>query len=88
MAVKQVGREIIKIGKSLGVTLPQEILDHIQIKQGDKVQLRLESNGAVTIKKFAPKDYSVLDDMDQDFLDGMKDLFDNYDNALRNLVNK
>jgi putative addiction module antidote len=86
--VKSMERKITRVGNSLGVTLPQEVLDHIKVKQGDEIKFKLEPNGNVTIKKYVPINYDVLDKIDQDFLDGMKDLFDNYDNTLRNLVDR
>ncbi|WP_143287106.1 AbrB/MazE/SpoVT family DNA-binding domain-containing protein [Caenibacillus caldisaponilyticus] len=87
-AVKNMERKITKIGNSLGVTLPQEVLDHLNAKQGDEIKFILEENGKVTIKKYIPKDYSVFEDFDQDFIDGLKDLFDRYNNTLRNLAEK
>lgn len=81
-------RKVTKIGNSLGVTLPQEVLDHIKVKQGDEIKFKLEDNGKVTIRKYTPMDYDVLDEIDEEFLAGLKDLFDNYDNTLRNLADK
>lgn len=42
MAVKKVERKITRIGKSLGVTLPQDILHHLKVKQGDQLKFKLE----------------------------------------------
>lgn len=80
-------RKITKIGNSLGTTLPQEVLDHIQAKQGDEIKFILEANGRVTIKKHTPIDTELLEELniDNDFLEGVKHLFDKYDNTLRNL---
>ncbi|AGT31048.1 hypothetical protein M493_03705 [Geobacillus genomosp. 3] len=86
--VKAMERKITKVGNSLGITLPQEVLDHLKVKQGDEIQFRLEADGKVIISKHAPIDYSILDDFGQDFVDGLKDLFENYDNTLRNLAKK
>ncbi len=87
MAVKQVERKVTRIGNSLGVTLPQEVLDHLKLKQGDEVKFNLE-NGYVSFKKHKMLNVDVLEDIDQDFLDGMKDLIENYDNTLRNLADR
>ncbi|CAM3960225.1 AbrB/MazE/SpoVT family DNA-binding domain-containing protein [Geobacillus sp. FSL K6-0789] len=86
--VKPMERKITKVGNSLGITLPQEVLDHLKAKQGDEIQFRLEADGKVVISKYSPIDYSILDDFGQDFVDGLKDLFANYDNTLRNLAKK
>lgn len=86
-AVKEMERKITRIGNSIGVTLPQEILDHLQLKQGDEIKFTLE-DGKVSFKKNHVLNTDVLEGIDQDFLDGMKDLFDNYDNTLRNLSDR
>ena len=80
MAVIEVERKITKIGNSLGVTLPQEVLKHLNIKQGDEIKFQLEDNGNITVKKFTP--------VDEDFLEGFKYAFENYDDALRNLADR
>lgn len=80
MAVFEVERKVTRIGNSLGVTLPQEVLKHLEIKHGDEIKFKLEDNGNVSIKKFTP--------IDEDFLEGFKYAFENYDDALRNLADR
>lgn len=86
--MKNVERKVTWIGNSLGVTLPQEVLDHIKVKHGDEIKFVLEPDGKVTIKKYVPVNFDVLDEFDRDFLEGVKDLFDNYDNTLRRLADR
>lgn len=89
MAVKEVERKVTKIGNSLGLTLPHEVLDHIGVKHGDEVQFNLEKDGKVSIKKVNNlKNVGVLGELDQDFIDGLNDLFANYDNTIRNLADR
>lgn len=88
MAVTNVERKITRIGNSLGITLPQEVLDHLQVKQGDEIKLQLEKDGTVSFKRQKKINYGALEDIDQEFLDGMQDLFDNYDQTLKNLVDR
>lgn len=88
MAVKEMERKISKIGNSLGMTLPQEVIKHVNIKQGDEIKFILEKDGSVSFKKQKQLNTEVLNDFDQDFLDGLKDLFDNYDQTLQNLANR
>ncbi|CAG9622791.1 AbrB/MazE/SpoVT family DNA-binding domain-containing protein [Sutcliffiella rhizosphaerae] len=90
MAVKALERKVTKVGNSLGITLPQEALEHAKAKQGDELKFTLNDDGSITLKKYQPLQLDVLEDMDidQEFLEGMKDLVDNYDNTLRNLVNR
>ncbi|GIN69911.1 hypothetical protein J14TS2_03860 [Bacillus sp. J14TS2] len=88
MAVKQVERKITKIGNSLGVTLPPEVLKHLKAQQGDGIKFEFEEDGSVSVKKSKDLNVDVLTDIDQDFLDGLQDLFENYDDTLRNLANR
>lgn len=88
MAVKQVERKITKVGNSLGVTLPPEVLKHLKAQQGDAIRFELEEDGCVSVKKCKELNLDVLTDIDQDFLDGLQDLFENYDNTLRNLADR
>jgi antitoxin MazE len=82
-------RKITKIGNSLGVTLPSEVLKHAKITQGDEIKFTLGKDGSVSFKKHNHLNTEVLEDsIDQDFLDGLKDLFDNYDNTLRGLADR
>lgn len=83
MAVKEVERKITKIGNSVGVTIPQEVLNHLKVKQGDDVKFILEKDGSVSIKKPVNMDF-----LDQEFLEGLEDLFENYDDTLRNLSDR
>lgn len=84
----KVERKITKIGNSLGLTLPQEVLEHIAVKQGDEVSFQFEDGGKVSIKKNVSLDFDGLEGIDQDFLDGMKELFTDYDKTLKNLVDR
>lgn len=86
--MKEVERKITRIGNSLGVTLPQDVLNHLKVKQGDEIKFKLEDDGRVSVQKFTPLNVDVLKDIDQDFLDGLQDLFENYDDTLRNLADR
>ncbi|MBW8351823.1 AbrB/MazE/SpoVT family DNA-binding domain-containing protein [Bacillus sp. IITD106] len=88
MAVVQMERKVTKIGNSLGLTLPQEVLEHMGIKQGDEVSFQLKKNGEISIKKSVHLNFDGLEGIDQDFLDGVKELFNNYDNTLKNLADR
>lgn len=90
MAVKDVERKVTKVGNSSGLTLPQDVLNHMSIKQGDEVKFNLEEDGRVSIKKSTTLNLDVLNNngIDQDFLDGLQDLFENYDETLKNLADR
>lgn len=80
MAVREIDRKVTKIGNSLGVTLPQEVLKHLNLKQGEQIKFKLEVDGNVSMRKITP--------VDEDFLEGIKYAFENYDDALRNLADR
>lgn len=86
--VNKVERKVTKIGNSLGVTLPTEVLNHLQADQGDELTFKLENNGSVSIKKMQNLNFDGLEGIDQDFIDGVKELFENYDATLRNLADR
>lgn len=88
MAVMEMERKVTKVGNSLGITLPPEVLEHAKVKQGDELRFHLQNDGSVLIKKSTPLRVDILDEIDQDFLEGMKDLFNNYDNTLKNLAQR
>ncbi|MFD2616405.1 AbrB/MazE/SpoVT family DNA-binding domain-containing protein [Terrilactibacillus laevilacticus] len=81
-------RKITKVGNSLGITLPSEVLKHLNADQGDEIKFVLESDGKVTFKKSQNLNFDGLEGIDQEFLDGVKDLFDKYDYTLKNLVDR
>jgi len=80
MAGIEVERKVTKVGNSLGITLPQEVLKHLKVKHGDVIKFNLDDNNNILIKKFTP--------IDEDFLEGFKYAFENYDDALRNLADR
>lgn len=80
--------KIIKVGKSSGIIIPQEVLDHTKTKQGDTFKFYLQEDGTAIVKKAADLNVEALGDLDQDFIDGVADLFGNYDNTLKNLADR
>lgn len=80
--------KIIKIGNSSGVIIPQEVLKHTKSKQGDTFKFYLQEDGSVVLKKATALNGETFGDIDQDFSDGVADLFENYDNTLKNLADR
>jgi antitoxin MazE len=83
----EVERKVTKIGNSLGITLPAEVLKHLNIKQGDKIILYLEQ-GKVSFQKNNAVPIDGFEDINRDYSEDMKELFYNYDDTLRNLKNR
>jgi antitoxin MazE len=82
---EQVERKVTKIGNSLGVTFPKEVLEHLKVIQGDEVRFDL-ANGHVTIKK--KEELKLPKGIDTEFLEHMKDMIDEYDKTFRGLVDR
>ncbi|MCH5585977.1 AbrB/MazE/SpoVT family DNA-binding domain-containing protein [Shimazuella sp. AN120528] len=85
MSTVEVERKVTKIGNSLGITLPAEVLQHLKIKQGDKIVFNLEQ-GKVSFQKNHGVNMEEFEDINQEFIEGMKELFYNYEDTLRNLT--
>ena len=83
--VREVERKVTKIGNSLGVTFPQEVLEHLGIGQGDVVRFEIV-DGQVTIKKKV--NLKLPKGIDEEFLEQMNDMINEYDQTFRNLVDR
>jgi antitoxin MazE len=87
LVVSEMERKITKIGNSLGITLPAEILQHLGVTQGDELVFALEE-GKASFKKRPIVAMDGFEEIDERFLTGMQDLFANYDQALRKLAKR
>ncbi|WP_376768284.1 AbrB/MazE/SpoVT family DNA-binding domain-containing protein [Litoribacterium kuwaitense] len=83
--MKQVQRKIIQVGNSDGVSLPKEVLNHLDAQKGDVVSFSLEENGRVTFKKH--ESYQI-DGITSEFLKDVESAIEDYDEMLRNLANR
>lgn len=53
-----------------------------------KFRFILEEDGKVALKKHEPVNYDAIEGIDQEFVDGVKDLMENYHTTLRNLKDR
>ncbi|WP_423800858.1 AbrB/MazE/SpoVT family DNA-binding domain-containing protein [Neobacillus sp. SAB-20_R2A] len=83
--VKEVERKVTRVGNSLGVTFPQEVLELLGIRQGDEVRFEIV-NGQVTIKK--KTNIKLPKGIDEEFLEQMNDMINEYDKTFKNLVDR
>ncbi|UOQ86848.1 AbrB/MazE/SpoVT family DNA-binding domain-containing protein [Gracilibacillus salinarum] len=81
----QVERKVTKIGNSLGVTFPKEVLDHLGITHGDEVKFDFK-NGSVILRK--KKELRLPKGIDEEFLTQMNDMIDEYDETFKSLVDR
>jgi antitoxin MazE len=83
--VREVERKVTRIGNSLGVTFPQEVLEHLKVKQGDEVKFEL-APGSVSIKKKSAM--KLPKGIDEEFLEQMNEMISDYDETFKGLVNR
>lgn len=85
---KDMERKVTKIGNSYGVTFPPEILEFMNVKHGESIVFKCTKNGEVIIKKRPAVNLEGFEDINQEFLEGMQELFAKYDDTLRNLAKR
>lgn len=79
-------RRIIRIGNSLGLTLPNDALKALNVKKGDEVQVELVGN-QIVIKKI-PKMIPLPVGVPADFFNVLEEEMEEHHEALKGLVNR
>ena len=79
-------QQVLKVGNSLGVTLPSEFVAKNKIKPGSKIAIT-HSNGSITYstKVLEPTKYEAV--TDEEFLKAVKSVESRYGKALKDLAN-
>ena len=77
---------IINIGNSQGVILPKEILDTLNIKKGDPVEIELENGVVIKISKKGQK--PVKAEVSPQLLEWLDGFNKRYHTALKELASK
>jgi len=75
-------RRITKIGNSLGVTFPSELLNQLNLSQGDEVTVEIENNSLI-IKK--SRKINLPNGISEDFFDVVNESFENYGKTIKKL---
>lgn len=78
-------RKITKIGNSLGITIPHELLQQAGLQQGDDIQLEFV-DGVIQLVK--SRKVSLPDGISEDFFDVLNDTVKHYDQTIKGLVNR
>lgn len=78
-------RKITKIGNSLGITIPHELLQKAGLQQGDDIQLEFV-DGVIQLVK--SRKVSLPDGISEDFFDVLNDTVKQYDQTIKGLVNR
>jgi putative addiction module antidote len=68
-------RKITKIGNSIGITLPLDLLKQVGLTQGDDVQVEV-------------KDGKIILRVDAEFMDILNDVIKEHDKAFKGLVDR
>ncbi|WP_018664894.1 AbrB/MazE/SpoVT family DNA-binding domain-containing protein [Heyndrickxia acidiproducens] len=81
----QIERKVTKIGNSIGITLPPELLKQAGLTQGDDVQVEV-NDGKIILRK---KDQLHLPDgIDAEFMEFLNDVIKEHDKAFKGLVDR
>lgn len=87
MVMDKFERKVTKIGNSLGLTLPQELYQKLNITQGDVLSLEFnENNDEIVIKK--SKKVSMPEGINPKFLEAFSNSINQYDKTFKDLVTR
>lgn len=84
-SLEQIERKVTKIGNSIGITLPPEILKQVGLTQGDDVQVEVKDGKIILRKK---EQLKLPDGVDADFMEILNDVIKEHDKAFKGLVNR
>jgi len=79
-------QKVLKIGNSLGVTLPREFVVKNEIKDGAEISV-IHSNGTITYSPKIPKSTEYETVSDKEFFKLVKEVDVKYGRALSELAN-
>ncbi|MFC5714405.1 AbrB/MazE/SpoVT family DNA-binding domain-containing protein [Thalassorhabdus alkalitolerans] len=85
MAVNNMERKVTKIGNSLGVTFPTELLKRLGVTHGDDVFIE-EQDGAIVIRK--SQKVQLPKGVSDDFFDTLDKNMKQYDETMKGLVDR
>lgn len=78
-------RKVTKIGNSMGITLPAELLKSVGLTQGDDVQIDMKDKKIIIQKK---EQISLPDSVDAEFTKILNDVIKEHDRAFKGLVDR
>jgi antitoxin MazE len=84
-AIEQIERKVTKIGNSIGITLPPELLKQVGLAQGDDVQVEVKDGKIILRKK---EQLQLPDGVDAEFMDILNDVIKEHDKAFKGLVDR
>lgn len=75
-------RTIMKIGNSLGITLPKSVLEELELVAGDSVVLNKLNDGKYVLKKEETIEVNSNLGIDQEFMDNLSEFMTEYGESL------
>lgn len=78
-------RKITKIGNSVGITLPADLLKSVGLSQGDGVQIEVK-DGKIIVQK--NEQLNLPDGVDAEFTKILNDVIKEHDRAFKGLVDR
>lgn len=78
-------QKVLRIGNSLGVTLPSDFVEKNKIKGGSEISV-IHSNDSITYSSHVPKSTNYEAVSDSEFLDIVKEVDSKYKVALDDLA--
>ena len=83
--VEKIERKVTKIGNSIGITLPPELLKQVGLAQGDDVQVEVQDGKIILRKK---EQLHLPDGVDAEFMEILNDVIKEHDKAFKGLVDR
>ena len=83
--MKQYERKVTKIGNSVGITLPNEVLKEAGVGHGDNIDIKVKDGDIVLTKK---EHINLPDGVDAEFMNVLSDVIEKHDKAFKGLVNR
>lgn len=83
--MEYIERKVTKIGNSIGITLPVEVLKQVGLAQGDDVQVEVKDGKIILRKK---EQLQLPDGVDAEFMDILNDVIKEHDKAFKGLVDR
>lgn len=80
-----INRKITKIGNSVGITLPADLLKSVGLSQGDGVQIEVK-DGKIIVQK--NEQLNLPDGVDAEFTKILNDVIKEHERAFKGLVDR
>lgn len=83
--MEQIERKITKVGNSIGITLPAELLKQVGLAQGDDVHVEVKDGKIILRKK---EQIHLPEGVDSEFMELLNDVIKAHDKAFKGLVDR